>query len=66
MKLLSIFINALLTITTAEYGPDGHNDEMNLERRWGVNHSESGEKLVHISPNSQYRNFFLEMVYTLT
>ena len=33
MKLLSFFINALLTITTAKDGPDGHNDEMNLERR---------------------------------
>ena len=46
MKLLLIFINALLSNTNAKYGPDGHGDEMTLDKRLGVNqaYSKSGVK----------------------
>ena len=39
MKLLLLFINALFSITNANHAQDG-DDEMNLERRSGVNQIE--------------------------
>ena len=68
MKLLLIFINALLSNTNAKYGPDGHGDEMALDKRLGVNqaYSKSRVKTDKHELKISISKLFLDMVYTLT